>query len=104
MAGDGGMEYPQLIMITGYRGDASLAGVTAHEVAHQWFYGLLGSNETREAFMDEGFTSYATTQAMTLLWGRYQIQPGAERSWLDWFVPLFDNKSDNYRGYRGPPS
>lgn len=99
-AGDGGMEYPQLIMITGYRGESSLAGVIAHEIAHQWFYGMLGSNETREAFMDEGFTSFATTQSMQRLWGRYQIPPGTERSWLDWFTPGFDNKSDNYRGYQ----
>jgi len=99
-AGDGGMEYPQLIMITGYRGEGSLAGVTAHEVAHQWFYGMLGSNESREAFMDEGFTSYATTKSMQRLWGRDQRPPGSVRSWLDWFLPEFDNKSDNYRGYQ----
>lgn len=101
MSGDGGMEYPQLIMITGYRPTPpSLAGVIAHEIAHQWFYGLLGSNETREAFMDEGFTTYATTLAMDRLWGDSQEWPGQEHSWLDWFVPQFSNKRDNYRGYQ----
>ncbi len=101
MAGDGGMEYPQLIMITGYRpSPLSLAGVIAHEAAHQWFYGLLGSNETREAFMDEGFTTYATTIAMDRLFGDNQEVPGTEHSWLDWFVPKFSNKRDNYRGYQ----
>ncbi|HWF44659.1 MAG TPA: M1 family aminopeptidase, partial [Candidatus Kapabacteria bacterium] len=101
MAGDGGMEYPQLVMITGYRpSPLSLAGVIAHEVAHQWFYGMLGSNETRQAFMDEGFTTYATTVSMNKLFGDHQIPPGTSRSWLDWFLPLFSNKSDNYRGYQ----
>ncbi|MDP4198898.1 MAG: M1 family metallopeptidase [Bacteroidota bacterium] len=101
MAGDGGMEYPQLIMITGYRPTpGSMAGVIAHETAHQWFYGMLGSNETREAFMDEGFTSWATTVAMNRLWGDHQIPPGQERSWLDGFIPKFSNKRDNYRGYQ----
>ena len=101
MAGDGGMEYPELIMITGYRPSVlSMAGVIAHEVGHQWFYGMLGSNETREAFMDEGFTSYATTVAMNRMFGDHQDVPGQERSWLDWFIPQFSNKRDNYRGYQ----
>jgi hypothetical protein len=101
MAGDGGMEYPQLIMITGYRpSPLSLAGVIAHEVGHQWFYGMLGSNETREAFMDEGFTTFATTIAMNRLFGDNQEYPGQQHSWLDWFVPKFSNKRDNYRGYQ----
>ncbi|HEY3874384.1 MAG TPA: M1 family metallopeptidase, partial [Candidatus Kapabacteria bacterium] len=101
MAGDGGMEYPQLIMITGYRpSPISLAGVIAHEIGHQWFYGMLGSNETREAFMDEGFTSYATTYCMNKLFGDNQEYPGEEHSWLDWFIPTFSNKRDNYRGYQ----
>src|SRR5581483_11184487 len=101
MAGDGGMEYPQLIMITGYRPNPlSLAGVIAHEVGHQWFYGMLGSNETREAFMDEGFTTYVTTMCMNALFGDRQEYPGQEHSWLVWFIPKFSNKRDNYRGYQ----
>src|SRR5439155_9327851 len=89
MAGDGGMEYPQLILITGYRPSVlSMAGVIAHEVGHQWFFGMLGSNETREAFMDEGFTSYATTVEMNSLFGDDQ-DIGVEHSWLDWFIPKF---------------
>ncbi|MBS1912884.1 MAG: M1 family metallopeptidase [Bacteroidetes bacterium] len=63
MAGDGGMEYPQLIMITGYRTQVSLAGVIAHELGHQWYYGMMGNNETQEAWMDEGFTQYLTDEA-----------------------------------------
>ncbi len=101
MAGDGGMEYPQLIMITGYRPNPlSLAGVIAHECGHQWFYGMLGSNETRQAFMDEGFTTFATTLSMNLLFGDHQEYPGEQHSWLDWFVPKFSNKRDNYRFYQ----
>ena len=101
MAGDGGMEYPQLIQITGARlSPLSLSGVIAHEIAHQWFYGLLGSNETREAFMDEGFTTYATTIAMNAMFGDEQRVPGQQRSWLDGFLPSFSNKSGNYRGYQ----
>jgi len=66
-AGDGGMEYPQIIFITGRRSPRSLLGVTAHEIAHQWFYGILANNESDYAWMDEGFTSYITTEALHYL-------------------------------------
>lgn len=63
MAGDGGMEYPQLIMITGNRTQTSLAGVIAHELGHQWYYGMLANNETQEAWLDEGFAQFLTNEA-----------------------------------------
>ena len=66
-AGDGGMEYPMINFITGGRTPNSLIGVTAHEAAHEWFYGMLGSNESDYAWMDEGFTEFATTEALTAL-------------------------------------
>ena len=66
-AGDGGMEYPMINFITGGRTPGSLVGVTAHEAAHEWFYGMLGSNESDYAWMDEGFTEFATTEALTAL-------------------------------------
>jgi hypothetical protein len=63
-AGDGGMEYPMATLISGDRKLPSLVGVTVHEGAHSWYYGLLGSNESRFSWMDEGFTSYATQTCM----------------------------------------
>ncbi len=69
-AGDGGMEYPMINFITGRRSPFSLLGVTAHEAAHEWFYGVLASNENAYAWMDEGFTSWATTEAVAHLLGQ----------------------------------
>lgn len=62
-AGDGGMEYPMLIMVTGYRSHNSLFRVIAHEVGHQWYYGMMANNEAQEAWMDEGLTQYLTDEA-----------------------------------------
>lgn len=54
----GGMEYP-MITIIGNMGDKqSLDNVIAHEVGHNWFYGILGSNERDHAWMDEGMNSF----------------------------------------------
>ncbi len=69
-AGDGGMEYPMINFITGRRSPFSLLGVTAHEAAHEWFYGVLASNENAYAWIDEGFTSWATTEAIAHLLGQ----------------------------------
>ncbi len=59
-----GMEYPG-ITVVGIQDDAySLEEVLAHEIAHNWFYAALGSNERRFPFMDEGLTSAYTARYM----------------------------------------
>jgi hypothetical protein len=63
--GDGGMEYPMSTLVTGGRNLGSLVGVMAHELAHSWFQGVLGYNESLYPWMDEGFTSYASSLVMS---------------------------------------
>jgi hypothetical protein len=53
-----GMEYPMIIF------NGSSLGVTVHEFGHQWFPMMVGSNETRYGWMDEGFDGYITTTAI----------------------------------------
>lgn len=61
--GDGGMEYAMSTFITGERSISSLSGVMIHELGHSWFHGVLASNESLYPWMDEGFTSYASSLA-----------------------------------------
>lgn len=68
--GDGGMEYAMSTLITGERSIASLTGVMIHELAHSWFHGVLASNESLYPWMDEGFTSYASSLATASIFGR----------------------------------
>jgi hypothetical protein len=65
----GGMEYPTLITTGGawyypLLGVRALESVTLHELAHQWFYGLVATNEHTWPFLDEGLTSYAELHAL----------------------------------------
>ena len=62
--GDGGMEYPMATLITGNRSLNGLVGVTVHELIHSWFQHLLGTNELLYAWMDEGFTTFATNETV----------------------------------------
>lgn len=68
--GDGGMEYPMITLITGHRSLGSLVGVTAHELAHMWYYGVLGTNESIYPWIDEGFTVYTSSELMKYLFDR----------------------------------
>lgn len=65
--GDGGMEYPMATLVTGQRSIQSLLGVTVHEAMHSWYQGLLATNESYYAWMDEGFTEYAETKTIANL-------------------------------------
>lgn len=65
--GDGGMEYPMCTMLKGTGKISGLIGVTVHEGAHNWYYGILGSNEARYPWMDEGFTSFAEEEVINAI-------------------------------------
>jgi hypothetical protein len=62
--GDGGMEYAMCTLISGNGKFAGLMGVTSHEMAHSWFQFLLATNEAKHEWMDEGFTSYISDEAI----------------------------------------
>ena len=80
--GDGGMEYPMATLITGHRNLKSLVSVTVHEVLHTWYQGLLATNESYFAWMDEGFTTYASSETMAHLFKRSE-----------------NNQTQNYEAY-----
>ncbi len=63
-----GMEYPMLTLDGGKY--PRHQGLLAHEIGHMWFYGMLGSNETYRAFLDEGFTQFLTIWSMDTLTGK----------------------------------
>ncbi|TDS51445.1 M1 family metallopeptidase [Myroides indicus] len=86
--GDGGMEYSMCTLITGGRNFPSLVGVTAHELAHSWFQHTLATNETKHAWMDEGFTTFISDLAMLKILPREQQQDT-------------DPFASNYKGYYG---
>ncbi len=60
----GGMEYPNLVMIgqSFYEIDKDfpLEYVIAHEIAHQWWYGVVGNNEVKEPWLDEALAEFST--------------------------------------------
>ncbi|MEZ4739027.1 MAG: M1 family metallopeptidase [Flavobacteriales bacterium] len=60
----GGMEYPMITIIGNMDSAESLDNVIAHEVGHNWFYGILGSNERDHAWMDEGMNSFVELRYM----------------------------------------
>jgi len=54
----GGIEYPGLVFI-GTLGGSNVIEPTVHEVAHQWFYGLIGDDQLHEPWLDESAATYA---------------------------------------------
>ncbi len=57
----GGMEYPAITVISPVKKEKDLDYTIAHEIGHNWFYGILASNERKYPWMDEGINSYFET-------------------------------------------
>jgi hypothetical protein len=80
----GGMEYPMFVMVHyGSDDPASIFGTINHEHGHEWFPMIVGSNERRYAWMDEGFNTYLNAFAQE---GRYPGQsayPTYLKNWAD---------------------
>jgi hypothetical protein len=80
--GAGGMEYPTFVTTAGDSvvmrpGIRIPEFVTVHEVGHNWFQGMLASNEPVEAWLDEGVNEWADAHVMADLYG-------ARSSIIDW--------------------
>ncbi len=59
----GGLEYPGLFVIgtdVWDAGDALFEFLIAHEMAHQWWYGLVGNDQVRDPWLDEALAQFAT--------------------------------------------
>lgn len=59
----GGMEYPGIVFDGWHDKAGELYWVTAHEIGHNWFPMIVGSDERRYAFMDEGFNTFIDVYA-----------------------------------------
>jgi hypothetical protein len=84
-SGAGGMEYPTLVTTAGDSvftrpGVRIPEYTTIHEVGHNWFQGILASNEPVEAWLDEGVNEWADYHVMQDLYG-----PRANGiDWMGW--------------------
>lgn len=99
--GAGGMEYPTLITAGDHwlmpAGLRLPENVTVHEFAHNYFYGILASNEFEEAWLDEGMTTYSEVKMMDSYF------PEDEGSTLNLFGLKIDDSQYTWIGYAGNP-
>jgi hypothetical protein len=89
-SGAAGMEYPTVVTTAGdhafMRDGIRLPEfVTIHEVGHNWFQGMLASNEVEEAWLDEGVNEWADGVVMARLYGERQ----SALSWMGWRAESF---------------
>lgn len=64
-----GMEYPQIVFCGVERRGRSLFGVTDHEFGHEWFPMMVGSDERRHAWMDEGLNTFQNMYSAQAFYG-----------------------------------
>jgi hypothetical protein len=106
--GAGGMEYPTFI--TGGEADSSLTRwpfdrvlgieiVTVHEFGHQYWYGMVGSNEFEEPWLDEGINDDSERRAMALAYGPRQRDVAAFPGGVG-----FDGMAFRHGWYRATPN
>jgi len=80
----GGMEYPMFVMVHyGNDDPASIFGTINHEHGHEWFPMIVGSNERRYAWMDEGFNTYLNAFANEARYPGQNAYPGYLKNWDD---------------------
>jgi len=66
----GGMEYPTITVIAPASSAQSLDETIAHELGHNWFYGILASNERQYPWMDEGMNTFYTEKYTERKYGK----------------------------------
>jgi len=69
----GGMEYPTITLLRGISNEKELDFVIEHELGHNWFYGILASNEREFPWMDEGMNTYYDLRYMQEKYGNTRL-------------------------------
>ena len=93
-----GMEYPMLTLDGGF--DPNYRDLLTHEVGHNWFFGMVGSNETYRAFLDEGFTQFLTCWSYEKIDGPVRIQTPSTSKYVEEFSrPDYVRNSEVYFPY-----
>jgi hypothetical protein len=69
----GGMEYPTITFLSSGETEKNLDFVINHEVGHNWFYGILASNEREHPWMDEGMNTYYDNRYAVQQYGAVSI-------------------------------
>jgi Peptidase family M1 domain len=108
-SGAAGMEYPMLFtagtswIAPRHVGDPE--DVTVHEAGHQFFYGVVATNEFEHAWMDEGITTYATARVMEQAFAPLYYSQRYFGEFVPWVfrdLPLSRALDGNYlSSYRG---
>ena len=97
IAAGGGMEYPNITII-GKTYDPFLFDiVVAHEVGHNWFQGILGSNERNHPWMDEGMNSFMEALYVMKKYPPYQYGNLNEMSSIGIASNLFGTNQFNFK-------
>jgi hypothetical protein len=86
----GGMEYPQLVMTT------PESGPVRHEIAHQWFYGIVGDDQRHAPWLDESFASWLEHDLSGFPDCPSPPVRVVSGVFLDSTMDLFDRRSDLY--------
>ncbi|RLE84735.1 MAG: hypothetical protein DRJ41_02595, partial [Thermoprotei archaeon] len=92
-----GMEYPTIIMMTSkaYLSNTSiLEMVIAHEVAHQWWYAMIGNDQASEPFLDESLASYSQALYLEHTYGYDRFISEVRRMQTTYFAHLRTRDSD----------
>lgn len=93
-----GMEYPMLTLNGGK--DPDYRTLFIHEMTHNWFFGMVGSNETYRAFLDEGFTQFYTADTYQFIDGPLMITPKFKSKYANAFTdPVRVIDDEIYNGY-----
>ncbi len=91
----GGVEYPGIIAInqtlyvpgeklSGMRSEDLVESVVVHEVAHDWFYNMVGNDQGREPWLDEAMAQYMTWQYFQERYGPAAGQGVVDSWWSRW--------------------
>jgi hypothetical protein len=97
----GGMEYPMMTCIGGQWDTLGMYEVTTHEIGHMWFPMIVGSDEKRFAWMDEGLTQFDQSQSMDAFFKGFDDEARNRKNYLD-FAATYGEVELMHHGDRFP--